>query len=114
GLGRTAPASHADTDLVMAPHIGGPGGLSPVGYNFGPNGQKTPRPSMAIIVDATKPAPPADYPPRALVPAEMIAAVDLDGLLEPYTPGSVPPPPPRPDSARAERRSRGRSPPPPR
>jgi 2,5-furandicarboxylate decarboxylase 1 len=80
---------HADTDLVMAPHIGGPGGLSPVGYNFGPNRQKTPRPSMAIIVDATKPAPPADYPPRALVPAEMIAAVDLDGLLEPYTADSL-------------------------
>jgi 2,5-furandicarboxylate decarboxylase 1 len=43
---------------------------------------------MAIIVDATKPAPPADYPPRALVPAEMIAAVDLDAL-QPYTADSL-------------------------
>jgi len=75
---------HADTDLVMVPNIGGAGGLSPVGYHFGPNGEKTPRPSMAIIVDATKPAPPADYPPRAQVPPEVVRAVDLDALLEPY------------------------------
>ncbi|HZS02880.1 MAG TPA: UbiD family decarboxylase [Chloroflexota bacterium] len=80
---------HADTDLVMAPNIGGAGGLSPVGYNFGPNGQKTPRPSMAIIVDATKPAPPADYPPRAVVPAAAIEQVDLDALLEPFTADSL-------------------------
>jgi 2,5-furandicarboxylate decarboxylase 1 len=80
---------HADTDLVMVPTIGGPGGLSPVGYNFGPNGEKTPRPSMAIIVDATKPAPPAQYPPRAQVPTETVRQVDLDALLEAYSPGAL-------------------------
>jgi 2,5-furandicarboxylate decarboxylase 1 len=80
---------HADTDLVMVPSIGGAGGLSPVGYDFGPNGEKTPRKSIAIIVDATKPAPPAQYPPRAQVPDAVVSEVKLEGLLEPYTPEAL-------------------------
>jgi 2,5-furandicarboxylate decarboxylase 1 len=81
---------HADTDLVMVPNIGGAGGLSPVGYNFGPNGEKTPRPSMAVIVDATKPAPPIVFPPRARVPEASVSAVDPGAILDIQTISDLP------------------------
>jgi 2,5-furandicarboxylate decarboxylase 1 len=40
----------------------------------------------AVIIDATKPVPPAEFPPRALVPQELVDAVDLDTWIKPYRP----------------------------
>lgn len=42
--------------------------------------------SSAVIVDATKPAPPIKYPSRAYVPEQIVAAVDPDSAL-PLTTG---------------------------
>jgi hypothetical protein len=36
-----------------------------------------------MIIDATKPAPPTDFPKRALVPAEVVARMVPDQYLEP-------------------------------
>ena len=38
-----------------------------------------------MIIDATKPAAPNWYPPRAQVPEDQIDAVDLEKLLKPYS-----------------------------
>jgi len=40
----------------------------------------------AMILDATKPLPPAQFPPRAQVPDEAVNAVNLDSLIKPYQP----------------------------
>ena len=38
-----------------------------------------------IILDATKPLSPAQFPPRAQVPDEAMAAIDLERMLKPFT-----------------------------
>jgi 2,5-furandicarboxylate decarboxylase 1 len=38
--------------------------------------------SSAVIVDATKPAPPVVFPPRAKVPDDAVAAVDPAAVHE--------------------------------
>jgi hypothetical protein len=38
-----------------------------------------------MIMDATKPAAPNWFPPRAQVPEDEIDAVDLEKLLKPYS-----------------------------
>jgi 2,5-furandicarboxylate decarboxylase 1 len=63
----------AERDLLVIPRWSGPGGLLPVGWDYHTDGSRTPRMITATIVDATKPVPPAVYPPRAIVPP---AAVD--------------------------------------
>jgi 2,5-furandicarboxylate decarboxylase 1 len=63
----------AARDLLVIPRWSGPGGLLPVGWDYLADGSRTPRMITATIVDATKPVPPAVYPPRAIVPG---AAVD--------------------------------------
>ena len=40
----------------------------------------------AMVIDATKPAPPAVYPPRALVPEDAVNAVDLERIIKPFSP----------------------------
>jgi hypothetical protein len=37
-----------------------------------------------MIMDATKPLPPADFPTRVQVPTAVVDAVDLERLLQPY------------------------------
>jgi 2,5-furandicarboxylate decarboxylase 1 len=73
-----------DRDLHIIPAWSGPGGPLPPSWDFHPDGTKTERMMPAMIMDATKPLPPADFPPRVAVPAEMVDAVDLDRLLQPY------------------------------
>jgi len=74
----------ADRDLHVIHNWSGPGGLNPSGWDYFPDGHKEPRMMSAMIIDATKPAPPNWWPPRAQVPEEMIEAVDLERLLQPY------------------------------
>lgn len=74
----------ADKGLEIIHNWSGPGGLNPAGWDYSPDGTKEPRMMPIMIMDATKPAPPNWYPPRAQVPEEDIAAVDLERLLKPY------------------------------
>jgi hypothetical protein len=39
--------------------------------------------STKVIIDATKPAPPTDFPKRALVPAEVVEKMKPEEYLEP-------------------------------
>jgi 2,5-furandicarboxylate decarboxylase 1 len=59
--------------------------LNPSAYEYFPDGTKAPRPMTAMVIDATKPAPPAVYPPRALVPGDAVDAVDLARIIKPFT-----------------------------
>jgi hypothetical protein len=41
--------------------------------------------TAAMILDATKPCAPAEWPPRAQVPEDEVDAVDLDRILQQYS-----------------------------
>ncbi len=73
-----------DKDVLIIPDWSDPGGLNPCGYEYFAGGTRQPRKTAAMIIDATKPAPPAQYPPRALVPEDAVAAVDLDRIVRPF------------------------------
>jgi 2,5-furandicarboxylate decarboxylase 1 len=75
----------ADKDLTVIENWSGPGGLNPAGWDYSEDGTKAPRMMPAMIIDATKPAAPNWYPPRAQVPEDQIDAVDLEKLLKPYS-----------------------------
>jgi 2,5-furandicarboxylate decarboxylase 1 len=75
----------ADRDLLVIPDWAGPGGLNPLQYDYHPDGTRTPRMMPVMILDATKPLPPAQWPPRAQVPTELVDAVNLERLLKPYS-----------------------------
>ena len=75
---------HFERGLTLLPSMAGPGGLNPVGYEFHPDGTKTPVMISALIVDATKPAPPTPYPPRAKVPQEVLDRIDLGMVLKEF------------------------------
>jgi 2,5-furandicarboxylate decarboxylase 1 len=66
----------AAEDLQIIPKWNGPGGLLPTNWSYDAEGGRTPRRSSAVIVDATKPAPPVVFPTRARVPQDAVAAVD--------------------------------------
>ncbi|WP_020618707.1 UbiD family decarboxylase [Paenibacillus daejeonensis] len=70
----------AERDLLVIPKWNGPGGLLPTNWEYHADGKNTPRMSSAIIVDATKPAPPIVFPKRAVVPADHVGLADLDAL----------------------------------
>jgi 2,5-furandicarboxylate decarboxylase 1 len=72
----------ADRDLTVIPEWAGPGGLIPTNWEYFPDGTKRPRMHAAMILDATRPLPPADFPPRAQVPPALVDAVDL-GAVQP-------------------------------
>ena len=72
----------AARDLLVIPRWSGPGGLLPVGWDFHPDGSKTPRMITAVVIDATKPVPPAAYPPRAIVPAEAVEAAKATAVTD--------------------------------
>jgi len=79
----------AERDLRVIPRWNGPGGLLPTNWIYDAEGGRSPHMSSAVIVDATKPAPPVGYPEPAYVPDEAIDAIDEDdakdvaGSLEP-------------------------------
>lgn len=79
----------AEKDLLVIPDWSGPGGLNPSGWEYHSDGTRTPVMTSVVIVDATQPAPPLRYPPRAHPPAEMVDRVQLDGLLRPFDPNLV-------------------------
>jgi 2,5-furandicarboxylate decarboxylase 1 len=72
----------AARDLLVIPRWSGPGGLLPVGWDFHPDGTKTPRMITAVVIDATKPVPPAVYPPRAVVPPKAVDAAKISGVTD--------------------------------
>jgi 2,5-furandicarboxylate decarboxylase 1 len=72
----------AARDLLVIPRWSGPGGLLPVGWDFHADGSKTPRMITATVIDATKPVPPAAYPPRAIVPPSAVDAADMTGITD--------------------------------
>lgn len=72
----------AERDLQVIPHWNGPGGLLPTNWRYDASGDRSARMSSAVIVDATKPAPPIKYPTAAHVPAEARAAVDPSDALD--------------------------------
>jgi 2,5-furandicarboxylate decarboxylase 1 len=66
----------AERDLQVIPRWNGPGGLLPTNWSYDADGARAARMSSAVIVDATKPAPPVKFPERAHVPVEARATVD--------------------------------------
>jgi 2,5-furandicarboxylate decarboxylase 1 len=72
----------AARDLLVIPRWSGPGGLLPVGWDYHKDGSKTPRMITAVVIDATKPVPPAAYPPRAIVPPSAVDAADMTGIVD--------------------------------
>jgi 2,5-furandicarboxylate decarboxylase 1 len=65
--------------------------LNPSGWEYHSGGGRTPVMTSVVVIDATQPAPPLYYPPRANPPEEMVNRVDLDGLLRPLDPSLVGP-----------------------
>jgi len=70
----------AERDLLIIPKWNGPGGLLPTNWEYNAEGKNTPRMSSAVIVDATKPAPPVVFPKRAVVPKAQVELADLQAL----------------------------------
>ncbi|MGW4488053.1 UbiD family decarboxylase [Amycolatopsis sp. NPDC004368] len=70
----------ASQDLQIIPRWNGPGGLLPTNWSYDESGGRTPQRSSAVIVDATKPAPPVVFPARARVPEDAMDAVDVDAV----------------------------------
>lgn len=74
----------ATNDLVVIPKWNGPGGLLPTNWDYHADGSRTPKMSSATIMDATKPAPPVQFPERTMVPQSYTDAVNLDSM-QPFT-----------------------------
>lgn len=72
----------AAKDLQVIPAWNGPGGLLPTNWAYDTEGGRTPRMSSAVIVDATKPAPPVVFPVRARVPEDALRAVDTGAVAD--------------------------------
>lgn len=73
-------------DLQIIPKWNGPGGLLPTNWSYDADGGRVPRRSSAMIIDATKPAPPVVFPQRARVPLDAVAAVDLAAVHDVTSP----------------------------
>lgn len=74
----------ADRDLIVMPNFLG-GHLNPVTYGYHRE-EKGPM-ETKMILDCTRPAPPATFPPRAQVPPDVVARVKPDDVLRDYQPG---------------------------
>ena len=77
----------ADEDLIVMQNCLG-AHLNPTAHNRRKTGHGPLQ--TKCIFDCTKPAPPEEFPPRAQVPAEMVADVDLDAVVGQY--GGLPRP----------------------
>jgi 2,5-furandicarboxylate decarboxylase 1 len=78
-----------EKDVLVIPDWSGPGGLNPSGWEYHSDGTRTPVMTSVVVIDATQPAPPLRYPPRATPPDEMVNRVQLEGLLLPWEPGLI-------------------------
>ena len=65
-----------DKDMTLLPQGGGPGGTNPAGWEFHEDGTRSRVKIAAMVLNATKPAPPIPYPPRARVPQELLDRLD--------------------------------------
>ena len=73
-----------EKDLTVITNWFGPGGLNPVGCEFDEKGTSTPIMTSAMIIDATKPAPPIKYPPRAMVPQSVLDKIDVNKIVKDF------------------------------
>ncbi len=74
-----------DRDLIVMPNFLG-GHLNPVTYGFHRE-EKGPM-ETKMILDCTKPAPPATFPPACRVPPEVVERVNPAGVIIDYAPGA--------------------------
>ena len=75
-----------DKDVLTIPDWNGPGDLLPSNWTYTPDGAHEPVMGAVMILDATKPAPPVQYPQRARPPQDKVREVRLEGLLQPFDP----------------------------
>jgi 2,5-furandicarboxylate decarboxylase 1 len=82
-LWAVATRFEADRDLIVMPNCLG-AHLDPSAYDI----TRLKHGAMAtkLILDATKPAPPTTFPPRALVPADVVERMRPEEYLEEYRP----------------------------
>jgi len=73
----------ADRDLVIIPHTLG-SHLNPTAYGY--NRLEKGTMETKLIFDATKPLPPFEFAKLAKAPQEMVGAVDLEKILQQYSP----------------------------
>jgi 2,5-furandicarboxylate decarboxylase 1 len=76
----------ADRDLIVMPNFLG-GHLNPVTYGYHRE-EKGPM-ETKMILDCTKPAPPATFPPKCEVPKDVVARVEPDKVLKDLEPGTT-------------------------
>jgi 2,5-furandicarboxylate decarboxylase 1 len=74
----------ADRDLIVMPNFLG-GHLNPVTYGFHRE-EKGPM-ETKLILDCTKPAPPATFPPKCEVPKDVVESVDPASLVKDFPQG---------------------------
>jgi 2,5-furandicarboxylate decarboxylase 1 len=72
----------ADRDMFVMPYCLG-SHLNPTAYTYERDGTHGYM-QTKVIFDATRPAPPAYFPPTAKVPDEVVDRIDLNEYLEPY------------------------------
>ncbi|MBI4481584.1 MAG: UbiD family decarboxylase [Acidobacteria bacterium] len=77
---------NADKDLLMVKDWSGPGGLNPTGWEYHPDGSRTPIMSTVMLLDATMPLPPRQYPPLSRPPKELVERVDAARVLRDFDP----------------------------
>jgi 2,5-furandicarboxylate decarboxylase 1 len=74
-----------DRDLIVMPNFLG-GHLNPVTYGYHRE-EKGPM-ETKMIMDCTRPAPPATFPPKCRVPPDVVERVEPHDVLEDYVPGT--------------------------
>lgn len=80
-LWAVATRFEADRDLIVMPYCQGIE-LLPTAY--GPNRNEHGNLNTKLILDATKPCPPAPFPERADVPPDLLRSLNLSEYVEPY------------------------------
>jgi 2,5-furandicarboxylate decarboxylase 1 len=81
----------ADKDLLVIPNWSGPGGLNPSNWEYSVDESRKPVTGAAMILDATMPAPPLRFPPRAKPPEKMMEKIRAEELLRRFDPKLVQP-----------------------
>lgn len=77
----------ADQDLSVVPNALG-SWLIPTAYHLNDHNRPGGVMNTKVIFDCTKPAPPAEFPKRALVPEETVRKIELKEYLEKYHRGA--------------------------